>query len=502
MENLYETLADDLDAFVEKSLQPDGEWKWEVQDAWNRCAKFLKDHCFQNELVANQEVQVLKVVKAGSSGKGTTLNHTSDVDMVLFLSCFRSFQEQADLREDIIDFITEKVDHCSQSLAYNLTVVQHRWGSRAPRSLAIQVQAKKNSDVIKVDVLPAFDVLENAPPDSRPPQEVYQKLITCDHLPGEFSPSFVVLQRHFVKSRPVKLKNLLRLVKHWWYQQHLRYKYQKVALPPKYALELLTIYAWEMGTDESESFDLANGFRTVMKLLKEYSNICIYWTKYYNFENEVVNVFLRQQLKAKRPVILDPTDPTNNVGSGKRWDVMAKEADYCLRQACCRSVQGWNVQAARDVSVKVKVSGEAAQTFLVDPYRPIWKMKREIRERWGLDGQLRLSFQEPGGERKSLSNSRTLAYHGLFAKVSISVLEAQPGQIQVFVKHPGGLTKPYAVSPEDSIYDLKEKISLAGGPPEKEQILKFPGHKVWNSSVLADLDVRDGDTLTLLRKSD
>lgn len=81
--------------------------------------------------------------------------------MVLFLSCFRSFQEQADLREDIIDFITEKVDHCSQSLGYNLTVVQHRWGSRAPRSLAIKVQAKKKSDVIKVDVLPAFDVLGN-----------------------------------------------------------------------------------------------------------------------------------------------------------------------------------------------------------------------------------------------------------------------------------------------------------------------------------------------------
>lgn len=49
-------------------------------------------------------------------------------------------------------------------------------------------------------------------------------------------------------------------------------------------------------------------------------------------------------LLSPRPVILDPTDPTNNVGSGKRWDVMAKEAGYCLRQACCRSVQGWNVQ--------------------------------------------------------------------------------------------------------------------------------------------------------------
>lgn len=159
-------------------------------------------------------------------------------------------------------------------------------------------------------------------------------------------------------------------------------------------------------------------------------------------------------------------------------------------------------QAARDVSVKVKVSGEAAHTFLVDPYRPIWKLKREIRERWDLDGQLRLSFQEPRGERKPISNPQTLADHDIFAKVSISVLETQAGEIQVFVKHPNGQTKPYAVSPEDSIYDLKEKIESAGGPPVEEQSLKFPGHKVWNNSVLADLEVQDGDMLTLLRISD
>lgn len=160
-------------------------------------------------------------------------------------------------------------------------------------------------------------------------------------------------------------------------------------------------------------------------------------------------------------------------------------------------------QAARDVSVKVKVPDEAAHTFLVDPYRPIWKLKREIRERWGLDDrQLRLSFQEPRGERKSLSNRQTLADHGIFAKVSISVLETEADEIQVFVKHPNGQTKPYAVSPEDSIYDLKEKIEFAGGPPVEDQMLKFPGHKVWNSSIMADLEVLDGDTLTLLRISD
>ncbi|XP_055003079.1 2'-5'-oligoadenylate synthase-like protein 2 [Sorex araneus] len=497
-QDLYNTLAEDLGDFVEESLQPDGEWKREEQDAWHRCSTFLKDHCFQDQLVAGQKVRVLKVEEGGSYGKGTSLKHTSDVDLILFLSCFSSFQDQTDLRKIIIDFIKKKVDHYSQSLAYSISVIPN-W-SRNPRSLAIQVQATKNSNVIKVDVLPAFDVLGKASPDSHLPQEIYENLITCEGYPGEFSPSFTVLHQHFVKSRPIKVKNLLRLVKHWWYLQHQKHKHAKVTFPPKYALELLTIYAWETGTNESENFDLAQGFRAVMELVRDYSNICIYWTKYYNFENEAVKIFIKKKLKEARPVILDPADPTNNLGRGKRWDVMAKEADYTLQQACCSTVESWPVQAARDVQVEVEVQGEEVQTLMVDPYRPIGKMKKSIEEKCHLTGQQRLSVQEPGEKRKRLSSSETLADYGLFARVTVSVLVTEPGEIQVFVKDSSGHSKPYAVYPDDFISDLKEKIEEAGGPPAEDQILTFPGHKVRYSSNLSDLQVQDGDTFLLFRK--
>ncbi|XP_012789726.2 2'-5'-oligoadenylate synthase-like protein 2 [Sorex araneus] len=496
-QDLYNTLPEDLGDFVEESLVPDEEWERDEQDAWHRCATFLKDHCFQGQLVAGQEVRVLKVMKGGSYGKGTSLKHTSDVDLILFLSCFSSFQDQADLRKEIIDFIKKKVEHCSQSLAYSISVIPY-WG-RNPRSLAIQVQAKKNSNVIKVDVLPAFDVLGNASPDSNLPQEIFEKLINFEGSPGEFSSSFTVLHRHFVRTRPVKVKNLLRLVKHWWYLQHKKYKRVKVALPPKYALELLTIYAWETGTDESENFDLAEGFKAVMKLVRDYNNICIYWTKYYNFQNEAVSIFIKEKLKEERPVILDPADPTNNLGRGKSWDVMAKEAAYTLQQDCCSTVDPWPVRAARDVQVKVEVPGNWVLMLMVDPYRPIWKMKKSIEEMWHPSGQQRLSFQEPGEERKELSNFKTLADYGIFARVTVSVLVTEPGEIQVFVKDSSGRSKPYAVYPDDSISDLKEKIEEAGGPPAEDQILKFPGHKVRYSSNLSELQVQDGDTFRLFR---
>nr|XP_023415269.1 2'-5'-oligoadenylate synthase-like protein 2 [Loxodonta africana] len=492
LQNLYETPADRLDAFVSHSLQPQGDWKEEVQDAWQRIERFLRDQCFRDELVLDQEVRVLKVVKGGSSGKGTTLNYSSDVDMVLFLSCFSSFQNLAQLRKDIIHFIQEKLDHRSRSLAYNISLVQPRERARAPRSLSFRVQSRKSSEAIWVDVLPAFNALGSFCPDTKPSPEVYEDLITSAGQPGEFSSSFTELQKHFVKSCPTKLKSLLRLVKHW-YLQHLKPKYRKVQLPSKYALELLTIYAWEMGTDESENFDMDEGFVAVMKLLRDHEDICIYWTKYYDFQNEIVRNYLKQKLKECRPIILDPADPTNNLGKGKRWDLVAKEAVHCLRQPCCDIEdpgQGWHIQPARDVQVTVKKSGEEAQTLSVNPYSPIWKMKKEIKNMFFLNGHQRLSFQEPGGKRQPLSSQKTLADYGIFSKVGIRVLETFPPEIQIFVKEPSGQNRPYAVRPDGLIWHLKTNIEAAGGPCLEDQILKFQGRNLRNHLSLRDLQIR------------
>lgn len=65
-QDLYETAADRLDAFVEQSLQPQRDWKVEVQDAWERSQRFLRDLCFHDELVGDQEIRVLKVVKVST----------------------------------------------------------------------------------------------------------------------------------------------------------------------------------------------------------------------------------------------------------------------------------------------------------------------------------------------------------------------------------------------------------------------------------------------------
>lgn len=52
--------------------------------------------------------------------------------------------------------------------------------------------------------------------DNPPKAEVYVELLNAHGGPGEFSPCFTELQKMFVKRCPAKMKNLLRLVKHWY----------------------------------------------------------------------------------------------------------------------------------------------------------------------------------------------------------------------------------------------------------------------------------------------
>ncbi|KAM4827443.1 2'-5'-oligoadenylate synthase-like protein 2 [Thomomys bottae] len=496
--DLYGTPGAMLDSFLKTDLQPHSDWKEESQDAWRRIERFFREQCFQDELVVDQEVRVLKVVKGGSAGKGTTLNHRSDQDMVLFLSCFTSFEDQARHREDIIHFIEEKLERVRRSLAFDISVLPHRQWNVTPRSLTLRVQSRKHSETIQVDVLPAFDALGSFNPNSKPAPEIYENLITSKGLPGEFSPSFTELQRHFVKSRPVKLKNLLQLVK-YWYLRYVKCKYRG-PLPPKYALELLTIYAWEMGTDDSENFNLGEGFVTVMQLLRDNKDICIYWTKYYNFQNEVVRNTIKNQLRSPRPVILDPADPTNNLGRKKGWDQVAKEAANCLRQVCCIS-SDWQVQPARDVQVTVKQRDMKAWSLWVNPYSAIWTMKAEIKRISVLQGRLRLSFLEADGNRQLLSSQKTLADYGIFSKVNIWALATSPSEIQVYVKNSSGQSKPYAIDPEDMVYDLKELIEKDGGPCVRDQTLKFQGRELKNHCSLENLKIKDCDTIVLIRRN-
>lgn len=342
---LSDTPARDLDKFIEDHLLPNTQFRRQVKQAINVISSFLKEKCFQG---AFHPVRVSKVVKGGSSGKGTTLQGRSDADLVVFLSQLRSFQEQLDRRAEFVREIRSQLIACQRETGVEFEIQNSRWQN--PRVLTFVLRSPWLDEGVEFDVLPAFDVLGPLIRGYRPDPRVYVDLIQeCRNLgkEGEFSACFTELQRDFLKQRPTKLKSLIRLVKHWY--QTCKEQLGK-PVPPQYALELLTVYAWERGCKKTE-FSTAQGFYTVLELVVNYQQLCIHWTKYYDFENPVIGQYLMEQLREPRPVILDPADPTGNVG-GKDpggWARLAQEARVWLTYPCFKnwngsSVGSWNVQ--------------------------------------------------------------------------------------------------------------------------------------------------------------
>ncbi|XP_004396706.1 PREDICTED: 2'-5'-oligoadenylate synthase-like protein [Odobenus rosmarus divergens] len=499
---LYDTPASRLDSFVAEWLQPHREQKEEVLEAVWTVQKFLREENFEGDYGLDQKVQVLKVLKVGSYGNGTALRNSLEVDLVVFLSCFHSFQQEAKHHQAILNLIRKKLWYCQDLLALGLEDVEIIQG--VPDALVFTIQTRGTVEPVTVTIVPAYRALEPSVSNSQPQPEVYVSLIEAYGYPGNFSPSFSELQRNFVKHRPTKLKSLLRLVKHW-YLQYVKAKCPRAALPPDYALELLTIYAWEMGTQEKENFRLDKGFTTVMELLQEYKFLCIYWTKYYTFQNPVIKDFVRKQLKRDRPIILDPADPTHNVAEGYRWDIVAQRACHCLKQNCCyddkeNPVPSWTVKRAQDIQVTVEQRGYSDLILRVNPYEPIKKVQQKIWQTRDSMGLHHLSFQEPGGKRQLLSSQCSLADYSIFSNICLCLVETTSLEIQVFVKNPDGGSLAYAIDPKSFILGLKQQIEDKQGLPRKQQQLEFQGQVLQDWLSLYSYGIQDSDTLILSKK--
>ncbi|XP_038200628.1 2'-5'-oligoadenylate synthase 3 [Arvicola amphibius] len=340
---LHQTPAGDLDKFISEFLQPNRHFLDQVKKAVDTICSFLKENCFRNS-----PIKVLKVVKGGSSAKGTALQGRSDADLVVFLSCFRQFSEQGSHRTEVISEIRAQLEACQQKQKFDVKFeISNR---KNPRVLSFSLTSQTLLDQsVDFDVLPAFDALGQLRSGSRPDPQVYKDLIQSYSNAGEFSTCFTELQRDFISTRPTKLKSLIWLVKHW-YQQCNKMVQGKGSLPPQHGLELLTVYAWEQGS-QNPQFNMAEGFRTVLELVGQYRQLCIYWTVNYNAKDKAIGDFLKLQLQKPRPIILDPADPTGNLGHNARWDLLAQEAAVCTSALCCMDKDGtpikpWLVKAS------------------------------------------------------------------------------------------------------------------------------------------------------------
>ena len=94
-----------------------------------------------------------------------------------------------------------------------------------------------------------------------------------------YSAALVKLQVKFVKDRPPNVKDLIRLVKYWRKTYIPQIDHER--LPPSYLLELLTIHAWEKAKCPKK-FNIKIGFKAVMELLENHSNLRVSWDDNYS----------------------------------------------------------------------------------------------------------------------------------------------------------------------------------------------------------------------------
>ncbi|NXE78067.1 OASL2 protein, partial [Cochlearius cochlearius] len=484
--------ANRLDSWIAEILQPSTAFCKQVKQTVKQICDFLKEDCFE------ADIHVHKTVKGGSAGKGTALRNNSDADVVLFLSCFSSYQEQKQKRSYILDLIERRLHACRRSLTFTVNISEPRYKGpgNTPRSLSLTLCSKETLESIEVDILPAYDALGQVSRDAPPDASVYVGLLNASRDPGEFSPCFTELQKMFVKRYPAKLKNLLRLVK-YWYKEMLKPQYPFADLPPKYALELLTIYAWEEGTNSCESFVMAEGFRTVLELLCRHREICIYWEMYYSLQHSQIGAHVKRLLRSPRPIILDPADPTGILGQGKNWDLVAQEAARYRSLPCVNTARPWDVQAARPVRIEVRQLVGTSLTRTVSPGTTVWQLKEEIEQAWGIPRyRQRLARQEPSSV--VLQDDETLATHGIFYSTTLLLLQTEPQEMEVFVKDDKSRTTTYTVRPTDTVRQLKEQIHRRQGPPANQQRLTYGSRELQDQDTLAHYNVQPRSTIYML----
>ncbi|XP_010200065.1 2'-5'-oligoadenylate synthase 1 isoform X2 [Colius striatus] len=488
---LTEVTDKNLDDWIMRNLQPSSDFCRQVKQTVKQICEFLKRDCF------GKNIHVHKTVKGGSAGKGTALQNNSDADVVLFLSCFSSYQQQNQDRDHILDLIKQRLHACKESLSFtvNITEPRYKGPKNTSRSLSLTLFSRESKESIDVDILPAYDALGQVKEDAPPDDEVYVKLLDVSTSPGEFSPCFTELQKKFVKRHPAKLKNLLRLVK-YWYKESLKPMYPNASLPPKYALELLTIYAWEEGTGSSHQFDTAAGFRTVLELLRQHQEICVYWETYYSLQHSRIGAHVRMLLGNTCPVILDPADPTGILGQGKEWNLVAQEATKHLSLPCVRTVEAWNVQPARSVTIEVKQLVGTSLSMTVSPSTTVRKLKEKIQKEWEIPWyNQRLALQKTD---TVLQDSETLATHGIFYNTTLVLLQTEPKVMEIFVKDEKNRTTTYTVKPTHTVRQLKEQVQKELRIPADQQRLTYCSKELEDCHMLAHYNIQPLSTIFLL----
>ncbi|XP_072037151.1 2'-5'-oligoadenylate synthase 2-like [Amphiura filiformis] len=294
-----------------------------IQDFEQQCSRAMSQ---VGEILRRQmPLSVKVIIKGGSLGKGTMLKGISDIDCVVMINSpdlpyLRNVSNMSDYVHRELAKANRSIE---QAIKDHATVV-----STKRNEYMVKTTLKVSGVNVDVDLIPTAD---NLTAEGKP--QIYESMLARSRDDREFySVSLVKLQVDFIKTKPGVLKELTRLVKYW--NKHVvgYVLKDKWPLPTSYPMELITIFAWERAGSLG-AFDRLQGFKAVLSIIAtELPTLNKHWTCNYNESMVQRARSVMDSASKRRPFILDPANPTNNVCARfhSTWNDVAGVAQQTL----------------------------------------------------------------------------------------------------------------------------------------------------------------------------
>ncbi|XP_078678965.1 2'-5'-oligoadenylate synthase 1-like isoform X2 [Branchiostoma floridae x Branchiostoma belcheri] len=307
----------ELNSYIDRELQMTEPDRIRFNQVLDGLYRTLQTEVRYNNITVN------RMVKGGSYGRGTALKDRSDLDVTLFLNGITSMDDFLSQQQDIIGRVARTIEGSRWARENGVVRV-------VAQPNAATLELRSGNHRMEVDIVPAYDNL-GVEKNPMKRNEVYQSMRGQDSY--KYSASFVGLQVEFVRERPARLKNLIRLVKSWKKAQDDQFGKK---LGSSWLWELITIHVCETRVGSTSSFNMRQAFKLVMEAAVNYNSLRAWWKTYYSDRFPVV----RETLSSTgSPLVLDPANPWDNVADRcKHWSLVEQAAREALRSPLLASL--------------------------------------------------------------------------------------------------------------------------------------------------------------------
>jgi len=242
-------------------------------------ADIAKDAVFLN---------VDRVVKGGSVGKGMVVNGFADAELVFFLNGMPAQQQERWLPPLLKSVSATLLDSLGEDSGVQRVDITED-------SVRLEIEGLASVDLRFSPVYGSYEntvkALKAQGPDAR----------------RWFAASFVEERTEFVARQPAQIKMAIRLLK-WWRDQQAWSS--AMTRPSDEILELVAIFS----AVQSTSQDLKTSVIKAMSRLARFDELRVMWSNFYS-KNDIPVALFRH-----RPLLMDPVNPFVNVADPKLFD--------------------------------------------------------------------------------------------------------------------------------------------------------------------------------------